>query len=596
MSYDTDKVLPGRERIDILQVDVGQCVNVFGSAPCTATGTKCVNSWVSCKDKPNYDEAGNFLTVSICTPVSALPVGLNLLPFLESVQFDPGDVTPEDGIGKVGSATFKCRDAPHDDVGIDPHVSTRSYNPLQRGTFWPRMRARWPHYQGRNARWYTGYLHDSFSLSNLKCRHYIVDSIAGFGGKSGVTIKVKDPLKLADGKRAQFPKKSTGTLATAMTAVSSHSTLDIATDDVTEYDLYPFESLSCVAMKDEVVQYTGTTIITGGVRLTGITRSAPSPYTTTAQEHDIGDDVQKCAWWDTKLPPEIIGRLLIIGAGADSTWVPWATTWTTLFTTWLGSQTMTRLVVKPEEVNQQISDVLQQSNSWGLWWDDVAQEFGYEVFRPAALGESVVVIDDGANIVAGSCVVDDDTDNLVNDCVIWHGQSDPTSAPEQAASYRLANGYIDAASVDSREVGSFRTKVIYGKWHAETTASVITRIAKRIVSSRGPLPYVVKLELHRKDDALKTGDFIDLQTPGIPDLFGEVKTVRMRIVKADYSGKHVRYTARQDFISDRYGLIAPDSMAGTTWATATEAQKLTYVFIATDAGDMSDGTPGKRIF
>lgn len=598
MSYNTDKRKPGGERIDVVQIDVGKCIHVFGDSSCGATGavgTECVNSWESCQQPTSYDETNNVLTISLCTPVSALPAGFNFIPFLDSVSFDPGDVTPEDGVGKVGSLTVKCIDAPHDDVGIDPYVSTRPVSALQRGTFWPRLRARWPFYQGRNLRWYTGYVHDNFSLVNLRCRHYIVETLTGFGARASISIKAKDPLKLADDKRSQFPRKSTGLLNTAMTDVSSHTTLDILTTDPTEYDLYPFETVSAVRMKGECVQYSGTTIVTGGVRLTGVSRTTPGPYTTTKEAHDIGNDVQKCAWYDDMLPPNIIAYQLELGADVPSAWVP-VSSWVTLYTFWLGSQTLTRLVTEPVGVSKQVSEILLQSNCWGLWWKDVDQEFGFEVFRPAALGESVQIIDNDENIVKASLVVSDDTDNLVNDCVFYFGQIDPTKKDDEKTNYRDGRNYIDGDSASSVELGSLRTKEIFGTWHAASPGATVLRIAERLVVARSSVPFVVNLELARKDDDLETGDFIDLYSPAVMDLHGAVKLTRMRIVRSDHGGNTVKYRARQDFVSDRYGLIAPDSLAGTTWATATDDQKATYVFIANNSGFLSDGTPGKRIF
>ena len=594
MSYDSDKVKAGAQRIDIVQIDLGACLWTFGDSNCGATGEPCVNSWQSCKAPQNYDETGNVLTVSICTPVRKLPAGFGLIPCLDSVSFDPGDVTPDDGIGKVGSVTFKASDLPHDDVGIDPYVSQRAVSALKRGTFWPRLRARWPYYQGRALRWYTGYVYHPFDLANLKCRHYVIENMSGFGGKAGVSIKAKDPLILVDEKRAIFPRKSTGKLATAMTDVSVHTTLDVTTSEPTEYDLYPFETVSAVRMKGEVVQYTGTTIITGGIRLTGITRAAPGAYVTEKEAHDIGDDVQKCAWFDDMSPPEIMGRLLILGAEADAAWVPYATTWQTLYSFWLGSQNLTRLVCDPEPVRQQISDILLQSNCWGLWWDDVAQVFGFEVFRPAALGESVPVIDDGKNIV--NVIINDDTNNVINDCVFWYSQIDPTKAKDDTTNYRDGENTVDPQSISPVELGSTRTKNIFGVWHAATPAATVQRISERLVTARGSVPFVVELELHRKDDAIETAGFIDLQTSAAPSIDGTTQIIRMRVVKADHGGRLVKYTARQDFISDRFGLIAPDSMRGTTWATATDEQRKTYVFIADNNGFYSDGTPGKRIF
>ena len=598
MSYDTDKLLPGLQRIDVIQLDFGLCIHVYGSAPCAATGSgdgKCRNSWATCQDKTNYDETSSVRTLSLCTAVSELPIA-GYIPCLESVSFDPGDISPDDGIGKVSSVTVKFRDVPSDDTAIDPYVTDRTYNPLTQGTLWPKVRAIWPYYQGRTLRWYTGYINGAFSLSNLRMRQYVIESMEGFGRKSGVTIKAKDPVKLADNSRAQFPKKSTGQLAVAISDVATPTTIDITTEETTEYDLYPFESLSCVNMSGECFRYTGTTIVTGGIRLTGVTRGPPSPYVTEQAAHEVGDDVQKCAYWNDMIPPVIIGRLMTLGAEIPDAFVPYATTWTTLYSTWMGSQSLTRLVCEPIGVNEQISEVMMQSNSWGVWWDDVAQVVNYEVFRPAALGEVVVSITDESNIIQNMVTVADDNDRLLNECVFWYGQIDPTKDVEDTTNYTNAVDHIDPDSVDTNAVGSLRTKTIYGAWHASATRTIIKRIARRFISARNAVPFKVTLEFMRKDDSLETADFIDLQTSAIRDASGALLTTRMRVVKADHGKDTVSYTAIQDFTSKRYGLIAPTALAGTTWATATQAQKDTYVFVANNSGYMSDGTPGKRIF
>ena len=74
----------------------------------------------------------------LCTPASICPDGY--IPFLKSVQSDLGEPDPENGLGKRTSVSFTLLDAPHDDIGIDPYVSSRTYNPMERGTFWPRFK------------------------------------------------------------------------------------------------------------------------------------------------------------------------------------------------------------------------------------------------------------------------------------------------------------------------------------------------------------------------------------------------------------------------------------------------------------------------
>jgi len=596
VTYETDKVSAGGERIDIIRVKQNGCSLTFGVAPCTATGVACCNSWETCKDPNNYADTDKWF--QFCTPVSKMPAGMGLIPFIakDGVSFDPADLTPEDGIGKIGSGSVKFIDAPHDDVGIDPYVGTRGYSTLDRGTLWPRLRARWPNWQGRILEWYTGYLSFPFDLANLQKRTMVVEEITGFGGKYGVELKFADPLQLADDKRAVWPRKSTGTLTNAMTDSETPTTIDITTSDTDEYDLEDYETIGCVAMKEEVFQYTGTTIVTGGIRLTGVTRSAPYPYDTAQVSHEAGDEVQKCAYFDDLPAPTILGKLLILGAGADPAWVPYATTWQTLYSTWLGSLTITRLITQPEGVRSLLTEVLTQSSGWGLWWDDVNEVFGYEIYRPAALGESVTTITDGSNVVENSITISDDSARLLNYVTMRFGQVDPTKPKDDVSNYAMSVVSLDLSSISEREVGGERIREVFANWHPESTSSLVGRLGDRLVTARASIPFVVTFDVMRKDDALRTGQFIDLTTTGLRDQYGNQRTLRMRVTKADYGKNLVRYTAREDFVSNRYGLIAPDSLAGVTWTTATAAQRATYVFIADANGLMSDGSEGKRIF
>lgn len=43
-----------REPIELVEIVLPKCANVFGSAPCTATGSQCYNTRATCKDVANY--------------------------------------------------------------------------------------------------------------------------------------------------------------------------------------------------------------------------------------------------------------------------------------------------------------------------------------------------------------------------------------------------------------------------------------------------------------------------------------------------------------------------------------------------------------
>jgi hypothetical protein len=181
--------------------------------------------------------------------------------------------------------------------------------------------------------------------------------------------------------------------------------------------------------------------------------------------------------------------------------------------------------------------------------------------------------------------------------VIFYGEIDPTQDGEQASNYRYAVESIDTDSVSANEVGSRRLKTIWARWHPAPNAGEIAEIADRLVQARGSVPFKVEFSLDRKDDDLQTGDFVDVTTNALRDIYGEKKTIRCRVTKVDNAGESVRYLARQDFSSDQYALIAPNTIAdGTAWADATGSERNTYMFIADDSGVYSDGTAGKRLY
>ena len=176
MSYDTLKVAPGAERIDLVHITLERCSLTNGVAPCTASST-CVNTWATCRDKTNY--AVETFDAKFCTPASIIPDGYT--PFLQSADQDSAELDPENGLGKRASVSFRFMDAPHDDIGYDPYVASRTYDPMQQGTFWPKFRKRWPFYQGRKVVWYRGFVHEPFSLANCKALEYIAEDIKAGG-------------------------------------------------------------------------------------------------------------------------------------------------------------------------------------------------------------------------------------------------------------------------------------------------------------------------------------------------------------------------------------------------------------------------------
>ena len=566
-------------------------VMTSGLAKYKTDSQKCFNSWATCQDTANY--VAEDKVISFCTPVSVIPDGC--IPFLDNVKGDSGQLDPENSLGKRGQITVNLMDAPHDDTEIDPYLDERSYSALERGTFWPRFRARFPFYQGRKLEWYQGYY--PFARANAKKRTYIIEDLRGWGRSGKVTVVAKDPLKLADDKRAQWPRPSTGLLTSALTAVATPTTLDITTGTATEYDLEDYETTAVVLIGSEIIPYTGTTVITGGVRLTGVgTRGTVGDYVTPVAAHDAGVSVQKCAYFKDMKVPRVLQVLLEQGGNVPPSYIDYAT-WESEYDTWLAGFRVTRLICKPEGVTSIIKELIPQSNTWALWWDNESAKIRYQVVRPLDYDELIETLSDDAHIIAGSLIAQDDSDRLLNQLLVQYGQIDPTKDAKEGTNYREGFVTLDVGSQSAREHGQVFSNTINGRWHGTGNRSELIAIADRLLQARSAVPIRVEFDVDRKDDDAKTGQFVTLDTSAIVDMYGEPNPTIVRIIQQDAGGDTVRYVARQELLATGFARIAPDSYAeGYEYTTATAQEKLRYAFIADSATGLLGGTnPGTRL-
>lgn len=552
---------------------------------------KCFNSWATCQDTANY--LAEDKVISFCTPVSIVPDGC--IPFLDSVKGDSGQLDPENSLGKRGQITVNVMDAPHDDTNIDPYVDERSYSALERGTFWPRFRARFPFYQGRKLEWYQGYY--PFTRANAKKRTYIIEDLRGWGRSGKITIVAKDPLKLADDKRAQWPQASTGLLTSSLSAVATPTTLDITTGTATEYDLQDYETTGVVLIGSEIIPYTGTTPITDGVRLTGVgTRGIVGDYETPKSAHAAGDAVQKCAYFEAMKVPKVIQVLLERGGSVPAAYIDY-TTWETEYDTWLAGFTVTRLICKPEGVTSIIKELIPQSNTWALWFDNEAEEIRYQVVRPLDYNELIDTFSDDDNIIGGSLAAQDDDSRLMNQILVQYGQIDPTKDAKDGTNYREGFVAIDVGSQSAREHNQTFNNQINGRWHGTGNRAELIVIADKLLQARSSVPIRVEFNVDRKDDAAKTGQFLRLETAAITDQFGVETSTIIRVIQQDAGDDVVKYVARQELLAAGFARIAPDTYAaGYSYLSATDEEKQRYAFIANSTTGLLGGTdPGTKL-
>ena len=125
---------------------------------------KCFNTYATCQDRPNYLSTTKTLTFT--KQNSALPKEsgstVGFFPSItnsstQSAELNVGARRFDlNTLGKSSSASITMTDAPYSDNLTDPYVLERTYNPLERGTFWGKFLAQNPYYSGDEYRIYTG--------------------------------------------------------------------------------------------------------------------------------------------------------------------------------------------------------------------------------------------------------------------------------------------------------------------------------------------------------------------------------------------------------------------------------------------------------
>ena len=186
----------GRKPFILVQIDQDFCTRTYGVAPCTAAspGNKCYNTLATCQDPANYEKG--VLNLTFSKPTSDLPKSQSIIPSVNSVSTAPTKINPANGnqnsspLGQRAAVTITFDDHPHSDYLVDPYLSDRTYNPLERSTFWSKWLSRNPYYQNRPLRIYEQYIDGSDKV--------MIVGQTSAGGGSSVTITMPSGMQKGD--------------------------------------------------------------------------------------------------------------------------------------------------------------------------------------------------------------------------------------------------------------------------------------------------------------------------------------------------------------------------------------------------------------
>jgi hypothetical protein len=239
-----------REPLQVVEIVQPLCNRTFGAGLCGATGTPCWNTDATCTFREalnlvdsitmrfvqpvayrvefgaDYmlDEDGEWLLDEADLPLevegdmvsfnagTAIPalMGVSTAPTVLNVAAGNDDMSPL-GLRAVAEVTIK--DFPFNDIGFDPYLSSRSYDPLAQGSFWTKWLARNPYHTGYTLRVYDGYQGDA--LAGMIKREYSIEKIDA--SRSMVRITAKDILRRITDNALSAPALSNGALSADLT-------------------------------------------------------------------------------------------------------------------------------------------------------------------------------------------------------------------------------------------------------------------------------------------------------------------------------------------------------------------------------------------
>jgi hypothetical protein len=600
----SDETTVGREPLQIVEIEQPACVNTYGSAPCTAavgdTGTrKCFNTRASCQDPTNYDPDFTIFW-RFCKPAAVLPrdiyaesggeyVKTHPIPSLVSVTTNPtkinvgGSSKNTSPLGRRATVSITLQDHLWDDSVGDFSVDERDYDPLERGTFWSKWLVRNPYHTRNRVLIYDGYVGQS--LGEMQQRLYILDHVDG-PSSDRVVLVAKDPLRLADDKRTQFPAVSdivlinaggindTVTTGIEVSCIESELTNNYGNTSSSRY----------LRIDDEILKYTGHYASgTNEWTLTGVTRGKLG---TAAAEHDQDEMCQRVGRYESLEVWNIAENLLLNHTSIDSDFIN-TSQWDDEGNAFLAPFTLSGTVAEPTPVVTLLGELTEQCPFY-LWWDEREQLIPIRAIRPP-IGEDVESLTDDSHILRDSSVLREDHNQRISRIFLYYDQRDPTRPDKEISNYRSVRGRIDADAESDDEHGDVRIRQIFSRWLM--TAPQAIQTTTRLLARFRNAVQTLSVKIDAKDRDIATADVLEVTTRVVCDETGLAAPSLWQVIALEevVSGETIRLDMHRFEFLGRFWIWASETAPDYSVANDTEREENAY-------WSDDDGSPGDDDF
>ena len=598
-----------RRPVRVVEIDVDFCTLNYGVGPCTASLTlpgeprKCYNTFNTCTVKQVFNPAP--LTLRFSEPRVNLPASPIAFPVLDSVTPVTSTVniagTNErfNGLGRRGTITATLSDFPYGDQVTDKYAAERKsgaaqldeggYDPKDRGTFFAKLKSRWPTYGDRPMRFIEGYIdEDTGAFVAEATRHYIITDIKGPDRDGQVKIEGKDILHLADDKKALCPKPSRGQLRFEL-----FDRLDNSGNPNPQYNPvieltpvgigseYPLEGFAVIGR--EVVTYTRSGDL---VTLTG--RGLEN---TEERSHREGSTFQQAFRVVETRIDDLVEDLLINFGNIPSEFIPKAD-WEEEVTRWASTQLLDTIITKPEGVSGLISELAVLGVS--VWWDDVRQEVRLKVNAPPYIDEVVTELNDDEHIL--DIHQEDNDEDRLTQVHFYSVQTDPTGSATDKNNFDRIIVAIDAEAEQQNSYRSPRIREIFCRWVNQGADSVLLVNALRMLARFNTAPITYRVKIDNKDNDVGLVDIVNLSTRVAQDVTGKPTPKLTQVRKKETKREHgwTDLTLQEFFFEGEFRFIAPNSTP--VYGSATQEEKDTFAYMIAEADEFfPDGASAHQL-
>ena len=555
------------EKITFIELDLDRCAERYGVLPCTAsiptTGTKkCFNCFNTCQDKVNY--SSELVTVRYSS-VTGKPPLIDAIPNIASVSIRPAKLDLGESIGIRASIDVQFKDHRSPDTGADGdyYLADRSYDPYTQGTYFGKFRARYPFTQGSNIRLIRG--DTDQTLEQMETRHFIVDKLAGPDSGGSFSITCKDALKLADGKKSQYPKLDQRNVQLASDLLIGQTTFTISPFDVSYIIQAGITAATFLNIGgNEIVKLTAKS--GAGTALDPYVYTClRAQFNTIESDHEIGDRLQVCKLFYQNDADYILSTLLTSGASIPYSFIPYDD-WSVEQDTFLQKK-YTAMLAEPASVTDLINEILQQTAST-LWWDDSAKLIRWRVLR--AVDSNAATYNDDI-IVAGSFTSTDQPSKRVSQVWTYYGQIDPTKKLDEKDNY--ATSLLTLSEESEANYSESSIKKIFSRWITKEASDTASKLNKAILSryTNPPRLLAFKLQKNQQLFAPTLAGGYNLNSWTLQDDTGETSVIPIQTLQINSSDSDYTILAEEVLYTET---ITPDDPNVVTETVNTATKNL----------------------